>query len=104
MAGMPWYAGQSSGVNIPSLGYVIGFVLAAGIVGALASRGGDRSPGRTTAWGSRTMWAVRTDAQGQGPSMPGTTWRSNAQSQSRTGRAGPTWSTRWPSPTTARWC
>lgn len=44
MAGMPWYAGQSSGVNIPSLGYVIGFVLAAGIVGALASRGGDRSP------------------------------------------------------------
>ena len=44
MAGMPWYAGQSSGVGIPSLGYVIGFVLAAGIVGALASRGGDRSP------------------------------------------------------------
>lgn len=44
MAGMPWYAGHSSGVNIPSLGYVIGFVLAAGIVGALASRGGDRSP------------------------------------------------------------
>jgi biotin transport system substrate-specific component len=44
MAGMPWYADGSSGTSIPSLGYVIGFVLAAGLVGALASRGGDRSP------------------------------------------------------------
>jgi biotin transport system substrate-specific component len=47
MAGVPWYAAHSSGVHIPSLGYVIGFVLAAGLVGALASRGGDRSPLRT---------------------------------------------------------
>jgi biotin transport system substrate-specific component len=47
MAGVPWYADHSSGVHIPSLGYVIGFVLAAGLVGALASRGGDRSPLRT---------------------------------------------------------
>ena len=47
MAGVPWYAGHSSGVHIPSLGYVVGFVLAAGLVGALASRGGDRSPLRT---------------------------------------------------------
>jgi len=44
MAGMPWYADGASGAGIPSLGYVIGFVLAAGVVGALASRGGDRSP------------------------------------------------------------
>lgn len=44
MAGMPWYADGASGTAIPSLGYVIGFVLAAGLVGALASRGGDRSP------------------------------------------------------------
>lgn len=44
MAGMPWYADGASGTSIPSLGYVIGFVLAAGLVGALASRGGDRSP------------------------------------------------------------
>ncbi len=47
MAGMPWYAGGGSGFHFPSFGYVIGFVLAAGIVGALASRGGDRSPVRT---------------------------------------------------------
>jgi biotin transport system substrate-specific component len=47
IVGVPWYADHSSGVHIPSLGYVIGFVLAAGLVGALASRGGDRSPLRT---------------------------------------------------------
>jgi biotin transport system substrate-specific component len=47
MAGMPWYADGGSGFHFPSFGYVIGFVFAAGIVGALASRGGDRSPGRT---------------------------------------------------------
>jgi biotin transport system substrate-specific component len=47
MAGVPWFADHSSGTSIPSLGYVIGFVLAAGLVGALASRGGDRSPLRT---------------------------------------------------------
>lgn len=47
MAGMPWYAGGASGLHIPSLGYVIGFVFAAGLVGFLASRGGDRSPLRT---------------------------------------------------------
>jgi biotin transport system substrate-specific component len=45
--GMPWFAGHASGLSIPSLGYVIGFVLAAALVGALASRGGDRSPLRT---------------------------------------------------------
>ena len=44
MVGMPWYAGGGSGFGFPSFGYIIGFVLAAGIVGALASRGGDRSP------------------------------------------------------------
>jgi biotin transport system substrate-specific component len=47
MVGMPWFAGHASGVSVPSLGYVIGFVLAAALVGALASRGGDRSPVRT---------------------------------------------------------
>lgn len=44
MAGMPWYAGGGSGFDFPSFGYVIGFVFAAALVGALASRGGDRSP------------------------------------------------------------
>ncbi len=44
MVGMPWYAGGASGADIPSLGYVIGFVLAAALVGLLAGRGWDRSP------------------------------------------------------------
>ncbi len=44
MVGMPWYAGGASGADIPSLGYVIGFVLAAALVGVLAGRGWDRSP------------------------------------------------------------
>jgi len=47
MAGVNWFAERSSGVNIPSLGYIIGFVFAAALVGALASRGGDRTPLRT---------------------------------------------------------
>jgi biotin transport system substrate-specific component len=44
MAGTPWFAGHASGFSMPSFGYVIGFVLAAGLVGAVASRGGDRRP------------------------------------------------------------
>lgn len=43
--GFPWFAGQSSGVDA-SFGYVIGFVAAAAAVGALAGRGGDRTPVR----------------------------------------------------------
>jgi biotin transport system substrate-specific component len=44
MAGMPWYADGGSGFDFPSFGYVIGFVFAAALVGALASRGADRKP------------------------------------------------------------
>ena len=47
MAGVPWFAGQSSGWGFPSFGYIIGFVLAGALVGWLASRGGDRTPLRT---------------------------------------------------------
>lgn len=42
MAGVPWFASQTSGVGGPSFGYLLGFVLAAGVVGALAKRGADR--------------------------------------------------------------
>jgi biotin transport system substrate-specific component len=42
-AGVPWFSEQNSGIGFPSFGYIIGFVLAAVIVGALARRGGDRS-------------------------------------------------------------
>ena len=42
-AGVPWFAEQHSGIAIPTFGYIIGFVLAAVVVGALARRGADRT-------------------------------------------------------------
>ena len=42
-AGFPWFSQQNSGWAFPSFGYIIGFVVAAVIVGALARRGADRS-------------------------------------------------------------
>lgn len=42
-AGVPWFAQQNSGLAFPTLGYVIGFVVAAALVGALARRGMDRT-------------------------------------------------------------
>jgi len=44
MVGVPWFAEGSSGAGMPTLGYIIGFVVAAAAVGALARRGADRSP------------------------------------------------------------
>ncbi|MFC5667750.1 biotin transporter BioY [Kitasatospora misakiensis] len=61
MAGVPWFAQASAGWSAASLGYVIGFVLAAGLVGALARRGADRSPVRTAlamVLGSLAIYAV----------------------------------------------
>jgi biotin transport system substrate-specific component len=49
VVGVPWFAGHTSGAAAASFGYVIGFALAAPIVGALARRGGDRTPVRTLA-------------------------------------------------------
>ncbi|MEZ5115396.1 MAG: biotin transporter BioY [Candidatus Nanopelagicales bacterium] len=46
-AGLPWFAEGSSGVAAPSFGYVVGFVVAAAVVGVLAERGGTRTPLRT---------------------------------------------------------
>ncbi|GAA4506592.1 biotin transporter BioY [Actinoallomurus oryzae] len=46
--GVPWFApGAPSGWHFASFGYILGFVLAGAAVGALAARGGDRSPLRT---------------------------------------------------------
>lgn len=42
-AGVPWFAEQNSGLGFPTVGYVIGFVAAAAIVGWLARRGADRT-------------------------------------------------------------
>jgi biotin transport system substrate-specific component len=45
--GVPWFAGHTSGFSGPSAGYLVGFVLAAGLVGELARRGNDRNVWRT---------------------------------------------------------
>lgn len=43
IAGVPWFSEGAAGMSIVTLGYVIGFLAAATIVGALARRGGDRT-------------------------------------------------------------
>jgi biotin transport system substrate-specific component len=47
MAGVPWFAGHTSGWNFASFGYLIGFVVSGALVGWLAERGGDRTVLRT---------------------------------------------------------
>ena len=47
MAGVPWFAQGSSGYAAPSFGYILGFVVAAFIVGRIAEGGATRSPART---------------------------------------------------------
>lgn len=42
VAGVPWFAGHAAGWGGPSFGYLIGFVAAAAVVGALAERRVDR--------------------------------------------------------------
>lgn len=46
-AGMPWFAEGASGAGVPTFGYILGMLLAAVVVGALARRGGDRGALRT---------------------------------------------------------
>ncbi|MFE4331658.1 biotin transporter BioY [Streptomyces sp. NPDC056831] len=61
MAGVPWFAGGSSGAGGASFGYVLGMLLAATVVGGLARRGGDRSVLRTAGTmvvGSAVTYAV----------------------------------------------
>jgi biotin transport system substrate-specific component len=47
--GVPWFAEAGSGWGGASFGYLVGFILAAAVVGRLASGGGDRTPARTVA-------------------------------------------------------
>ena len=47
MVGVPWFSDGQSGFAFASFGYVVGFLLAAILVGKLAERGADRSPLRT---------------------------------------------------------
>jgi biotin transport system substrate-specific component len=46
-AGVPWFQDGSAGLSGASAGYIVGFVFAGALVGALAGRGGDRTPLRT---------------------------------------------------------
>jgi biotin transport system substrate-specific component len=43
VAGLPWFAGHSSGYASASFGYIVGFFFAATACGYLAERGADRS-------------------------------------------------------------
>ncbi|ANN15588.1 biotin transporter BioY [Amycolatopsis orientalis] len=43
-AGVGWFQDGSSGLFGASAGYIVGFVFAGALVGALAGRGGDRTP------------------------------------------------------------
>jgi biotin transport system substrate-specific component len=43
VAGVPWFAEQNSGLGFVTFGYVVGFVLAAVLVGWLARRGAGRT-------------------------------------------------------------
>ncbi|MGI5492423.1 biotin transporter BioY [Microtetraspora malaysiensis] len=47
IAGVPWFTGGASGPGGATFGYLIGFIVAAALVGRLAERGGDRTPART---------------------------------------------------------
>lgn len=61
VAGVPWFADAGSGIGGSSFGYVLGYVAAAGLVGALARRGADRTPLRTActmALGMLTIYAA----------------------------------------------
>ena len=43
LVGVPWFSEQQSGWEFASFGYIVGFVVAAIVVGALARRGADRT-------------------------------------------------------------
>ncbi len=60
-AGMPWFAEGASGAGVPTFGYILGMLLAAVVVGAVARRGGDRGALRTAgtmAVGTAIIYAV----------------------------------------------
>lgn len=47
LVGVPWFAGGAAGLHVaadPTFGYLVGFIAASALVGALAERGLDRTP------------------------------------------------------------
>ena len=60
-AGVPWFSAGSSGWGGASYGYILGFILAAGIVGRLAEPGATSTPVRTAGLmvlGNAVIYAV----------------------------------------------
>ncbi len=49
VVGVPWFAGGAAGMVGAPFGYLLSYPLAGALVGALAARGGDRTPARTVA-------------------------------------------------------
>lgn len=45
--GVPWFAAGASGWPTATAGYLLGFIVAAALIGQLAALGGDRSPAHT---------------------------------------------------------
>ncbi len=61
VAGVPWFAEHSAGYAAPSFGYVLGFVVAAFVVGRIAEHGATRTFGRSVALmvlGSVIIYAI----------------------------------------------
>ena len=61
IAGVPWFAEGSSGFAMPSFGYILGFIVAAGIVGRIAEHGATLTVWRTAGvmvLGSFVIYAV----------------------------------------------
>ncbi len=61
LVGVPWFAGGSSGYVTATFGYIVGFILAAAVVGLLAERGWTRTSWRTFAVmlvGSVVVYAI----------------------------------------------
>ncbi len=63
VAGVPWFASSGAGWGGPTFGYILGFVIAAAVVGALAERRADRHIGSTVAMmlaGNVLIYAIGT--------------------------------------------
>jgi len=61
VAGVPWFSQHRSGWDFATFGYILGFILAAWVVGRLAERGGDRTVPKTVgmmALGNLAIYAV----------------------------------------------
>jgi biotin transport system substrate-specific component len=59
--GVPWFSSHSSGWGGPTIGYILGFIVSAAVVGELARRGNDRHVVSTVglmALGSALVYAV----------------------------------------------